>query len=188
MSLLTQIHNWQAALVQLSKEYKTVLATVDDRTFNTKPNAQTWSVAEVIDHVIKTNESYFPTIADLKAGKHKVPALGRIGFINNFFGNFILSAVEPTRKRKVKTFPVWEPSVSGLDRSLEQKFYTHQEEFARLIESCAPQLEQGALISSRANKNIVYKLDKAFDILVAHEERHLNQIKGIVEALKSNKA
>lgn len=31
------------------------------------------------------------------------------------------------------------------------------------------------IIASPANQNIVYTLEKAFDIIVSHEQRHLNQ-------------
>ena len=43
-------------------------------------------------------------------------------------------------------------------------------------------LHSGVIISSPANKNIVYKLEQAFEIIVTHEERHLNQAIAIQEA------
>ncbi|MBI5914753.1 MAG: DinB family protein [Bacteroidetes bacterium] len=35
---------------------------------NSKPNATTWSVGQVIDHIIKVNESYYPIVEQLWAG------------------------------------------------------------------------------------------------------------------------
>jgi hypothetical protein len=42
------------------------------------------------------------------------------------------------------------------------------------------------VISSPANKNIVYKLETAFDIIVSHEQRHLEQAKEILQLMKNN--
>jgi hypothetical protein len=42
------------------------------------------------------------------------------------------------------------------------------------------------VISSPANRFIVYKIGRAFDIIVAHEERHLNQAKEVKAFLKKN--
>ncbi|MEO0468227.1 MAG: hypothetical protein AAF206_01305 [Bacteroidota bacterium] len=44
----------------------------------------------------------------------------------------------------------------------------------------------GKIIHSPANANIVYKLDRAFDIIVVHEERHFEQAKEVDEWRKKN--
>ncbi|CAZ97441.1 Putative protein [Zobellia galactanivorans] len=38
-------------------------------------------------------------------------------------------------------------------------------------------IEKGCIISSPANKNIVCRLETAFDIIVTHEQRHFEQLK-----------
>jgi len=47
--------------------------------------------------------------------------------------------------------------------------------------------EKRTIISSPANKNIVYKLRTAFEIIIAHEQRHFEQSKEAFETIK-NKA
>ncbi len=39
--------------------------------------------------------------------------------------------------------------------------------------------------TSPANKNIIYTLETAFDIIVTHEQRHLAQAKEVLEMLKN---
>lgn len=46
-------------------------------------------------------------------------------------------------------------------------------------------IQQGAIISSPANRNIVYTLETAFDIIVAHEQRHLEQAREIKHMLQA---
>ena len=56
-----------------------------------------------------------------------------------------------------------------------------------MIENSKDLLEKGTIISSPANNNIVYKLRTAFEIIVAHEQRHFVQSKEAFEMMK-NKA
>ena len=51
----------------------------------------------------------------------------------------------------------------------------HQEVIKKLIQDNQPLLEKDVVIPSPANRYIVYKLRKAIEVIVAHEERHLNQ-------------
>jgi hypothetical protein len=48
------------------------------------------------------------------------------------------------------------------------------------IEEAKELVAKGTVIASPANKNIVYKLETAFDIIVSHEQRHLEQAKEVL--------
>ena len=65
------------------------------------------------------------------------------------------------------------PSQSTINADILDRFLQHQEELADFIDSCADLVDQKQIISSPANRNIVYPLSRAFDIIVAHEQRHL---------------
>jgi hypothetical protein len=58
-------------------------------------------------------------------------------------------------------------------------FEKHQSELKKLIEDSSDLLDKSTIISSPANRNIVYKLETAFDIIVTHERRHFEQAKEI---------
>jgi hypothetical protein len=60
---------------------------------------------------------------------------------------------------------------------------THQAELKSLIENSTDLVNRGEVISSPANKMIVYKLETAFEIIVTHELRHLEQAKEMREML-----
>lgn len=75
----------------------------------------------------------------------------------------------------MKTFPMWEPTRSNLQEDIWSRFEGSQMELKQMIQSCSDLLESGTVISSPANKNIVYKLETAFDIIVSHELRHFEQ-------------
>lgn len=63
------------------------------------------------------------------------------------------------------------------------KFEEHQEGLKNQINNSKNLIAKRAVISSPANSNIVYKLDAAFDIMVAHEQRHFEQAKELLKML-----
>jgi hypothetical protein len=157
--------------------------TVDE--LNWKPNPQTWSIAQNIDHLIVINATYYPVIDAIRKGSYKVSGLAKLGFMVNFLGKMILGSVQPDRKRKMKTFPIWEPSTSAISGDILQQFEKHQDDLKKLILNCGDLIDKNTIIASPANKNIVYKLETAFDIIVTHEERHFAQAKEVGEMRKS---
>lgn len=160
-------------------------ASLDAGQLNWKPSPGIWSIAQNIEHLIVVNETYFPVVAALKAGTYKTPFLGRLGFMVSFFGKTVLGAVQPDRRKKMSTFPIWEPAQSEIGADIIERFSKHHQDLKKLIEDSTDLIKKGAVISSPANRNIVYKLETAFDIIVAHEQRHLEQAREIKRMLPS---
>ena len=169
----------------ITNDFKNEFGNLTQKDLNKKIDPDSWSIAQIIDHLIVTNKSYYPIVDSIRGGDYSIPFTGRFDFLTNFFGNVILKSVQPDRKRKVKTFPVWEPSQSEISGDIIRQFEMHQNELKRFIIQCNDLIEKRTVISSPANKNIVYKLDKAFDIIIAHEKRHFVQAKEVKELLKN---
>lgn len=170
---------WSKDLDALTNSFKSEFASLTADEINWKPNAQQWSVAQCIHHLIVVNESYYPILDQVRNKTYYTPHYGKIGFITKFFGKIVLDAVNPDRRKKMKTFPIWEPAISLVRSDILDQFEKHQQELKHLITSSEDLIENGTVISSPANRMIVYKLETAFDIMVAHEKRHLEQAREI---------
>lgn len=153
---------------------------------NWKPNSETWSIAQNMEHLIVVNESYYPVLDSLRSGTYTTPFIARIGFIVSFMGRTILDAVKPDRKKKMKTFPIWEPTTSQVEGDILKRFEQHQTELKQQMDAAKEWVDKGTIISSPANKNIVYKLETAFDIIISHEQRHLEQAKEVLQLMTGN--
>jgi hypothetical protein len=178
--------NWTSKLNNITKQTLTEFGSLTSEQLNWKPNSNTWSIAQNLEHLIVVNETYYPVLASIKAGTYNTPFLAKIGFMVSFLGKTILNAVRPDRKKKMKTFPIWEPTTSNVIGDILNRFQIHQIELIQKIEGAKELVEKGIVISSPANKNIVYKLEIAFDIIVSHEQRHLEQAKEILQLMKNN--
>lgn len=173
--------DWTSQLDKITEHFVADFGSLSAEQLNWKPNPQTWSIAQNIDHLIVVNQTYYPILTSLKAGTYKTPFIGKIGFMVSFLGKIVLNAVKPDRKKKIKTFPIWEPTVSEIKDDILRRFENHQIELKQRIEASEELLEKGTVISSPANRIIVYKLETAFDIIVTHEQRHLKQAKEVLQ-------
>ena len=178
--------NWTTTLNNITKLTLTEFGSLTSEQLNWKPNSNTWSIAQNLDHLIVVNETYYPVLASLKAGTYKTPFIAKIGFMVSFLGKTVLKAVQPDRKNKIKTFPIWEPTTSNVISDILNRFQIHQNDLIQKIEDAKGLAENGVVISSPANRNIVYKLKTAFDIIVSHEQRHFEQAKETLQLLKNN--
>lgn len=181
-----KIQQWQQKLDELTKEFKERFGDMQADELNQKPNAQTWSIAENLQHLITVNSSYFPVIDKVKNGTHKTPFLGKMKFYVNLMGNTILKSVSPQNRKKLRTFPMWEPAAANIGSDIVCDFARHQSDLKNRIVTAEDAIQKGTVISSPANANIVYTLEKAFDIMIAHEERHLHQAIEAFEVIFKN--
>lgn len=178
--------NWKSTLDNITEQVLTQFGTLTNEQMNWKPNTNTWSIAQNLDHLIVVNETYYPVLTSLKEGKYKTPFIAKIGFMVSFLGKTVLKAVQPDRQKKMKTFPIWEPSASQIEGDVIKRFEDHQKKLKQIIEDAKELVDKGTIISSPANKNIVYKLETAFDIIVSHELRHLEQAKEVLILMRNN--
>ncbi len=172
-----QTDRWTLALEENTIEYAAAFGGLSGVQLNWKPGADRWSIGQIIDHVITTNSAYFPVIDGLHAGTYTPHFAAKFQFLVNFFGKTILRSVQPETQHKTKTLPPFEPRQSGIPEDIVGKFAWHQARLIREIGGAASILDK--VVSSPASRIVVYRLDRAFDILVAHERRHLVQAKAV---------
>jgi hypothetical protein len=128
-----KIQLWEKELNEITAQFKSRFGHLNPEELLRKPDAKTWSIAENMAHLIKINESYYPVVKAARAGHLKLPFIARFSFFTTRLGKFILRSVEPERKKKVKTFPIWEPDVSNLSGNILDQFEKHQREFINFL-------------------------------------------------------
>ncbi len=175
-----KIQNWHQRIDETTASFNASFGPLTERQLNWKPAPGVWSVAENMEHLIVVNESYYPVIEEYRKEYFRLPFTAKIGFIPKLLGSFILKSVQPDRRKKVKTFPIWEPARSKISENIIGLFLEHQEKLKIFIKDNSDLVEKDIIIYSPANKNIVYPLTAAFEIIVTHEMRHYNQAREVM--------
>ena len=177
-----KLNAWIIEMNLLTGEFSDQFSALSDAQLNWKPDDNSWSIAQVIEHIILVNSSYFVIIKQAKNGTLKLPWIAKIPFVPEKFGNMILRSVMPEQKKKTKTMPVWRPGKSQVAPGIISRFAKHQLKLIDLMRSSQDLIASGAVVSSPANRFIVYKVAKLLDILLAHEKRHFLQAKRILDS------
>ncbi|MDX5476896.1 MAG: DinB family protein [Cyclobacteriaceae bacterium] len=175
---------WINELDKLSGDIRDSFGNLDKEILFLKPDSKSWSIAEILEHLITVNSSYFPIFKQLIDNTFVSAFIGKFSFFTKLFGNMIYQSVSDGGKKKIRTFPLWEPKIKEGEADIIENFLAHQEDLKNWIKELGPYIEKEAIIHSPANKLIVYSLPQALDIIIAHEKRHLEQAKNVLEKIK----
>jgi hypothetical protein len=169
-------------LRRVTEEARAGFGALSAEQLNWKPAPEEWSVGQCLDHLIKTNESYFEMLGQVARGEKPTSAWERLSPLTSFWGTFLVKSLEPESTRKIKTTPKFFPSVSGVTEDVVERFAAHQEQLARLMEATASQDLGRVVVTSPFSRFVTYRLLDAYRGILAHERRHLAQARRVTEA------
>jgi len=149
---------------------------------NWKPSAERWSVAQVFDHLVTTNNAYLPVIDSVLAG-HKPTLWERMPLIPRS-GKLLIRSIDPKSTRKFKAPKSFRPAQSDISASVIDDFVDHQGKLVGKIKSTEHLDLENTIITSPIAAVMTYSLMDAYRIMVVHERRHFEQAKRVTaEAL-----
>ncbi len=180
------LEKWITNLDELTEQYLQTFSELTSEQLNIKPNENAWSVGQCIDHVIVTNEQYFRIIRQINEGAYQSHWMSKIPLMPKLFGKTILKSVSPeTINKKSKTFKVFEPTTSEVKDDVLSRFNMMQLQLKSYISEVKPS-NYSRIISSPVSDFVVYSLQTAFEIIIAHEGRHYLQALEVKELIFEN--
>lgn len=178
------MQHYAKALDAISREVQATFGPLSAEDLNAKTSQHSWSIAQNLHHLMVVNSSYFPTLEAVSAGRYSPPFAARFGFWARLASRMLLQSVRPDRQRRMKTLKPWEPSGEALPDNIVGLFLDHQTQLQQQLSACEKHLQQGVVIASPTNRNVVYPLETAYELIVNHEWRHLEQAKEVKEWLR----
>jgi hypothetical protein len=149
--------------------------SLSENQINWKPSAESWSIAECVDHLIVTNKLYFNEFEKQFAEKQIKTDYSKAPVKHKWLGKFIIESVNPANIKKVKTFPVFMPSRSKHSKDIFNSFNEVQNGLINLV-STAMNLDLNKYVmSSPAAKIIKENFCDVLEIIHLHDRRHFNQ-------------
>lgn len=167
---------WLKDIDDVTEQVRSHVSGLTPADITWQPSSGVWSVARILEHLIKVSASYGPAIADLRSPSLRMPVTAKIPGLPALLGAMILSSVAPESRRRSRTLPLWDPPAGGGEAAIVGEFVRSQDDLKLLLTRSEDLLARGAIVCSPANRMIVYPLSTAFDIIVRHEQRHLGQI------------
>ena len=148
---------------------------------NWKPSEKEWSVAQSFQHLIVTNELYFPNIQSAVDGRHRNNVYSKIPFVTDLISFAMKNSLNPKQSRKMKTFRMFQPSASNLPVTIIDDYVTNQNKLIDLVEASRHLDINRIKIAEPISPALNLRLGNAFEILAMHGERHFLQAKRLLE-------
>lgn len=160
-------------LEELKKDVVKNFGELDSEQLNRKPNENSWSIAQCLDHIITTNEKYFTEFEDIV--KNNGSDRNGIPLLSRFFGKMLIKSVSPDSKKKMKAPKVFQPSSSLISGNIVEEFVKQQDYLIEIIKQSDKLDHKKVIITSPVSRFITYSLKDAITIIALHEERHILQ-------------
>jgi hypothetical protein len=169
------------ALRQVAEDARATFGGLTSDQLNWKPAEKSWSVGQCFEHIIKTNEQFFPEFEKLASGQRKNTFFQSYSPFTGMMGRFLIKAVsEDSKKAKAPSKDIVPPSdISG---DIIDRFSTHIAGVNEMIGKCASADRQKTVVTSPFLSVFTYTLDDAYTVLVEHTKRHFRQAKRVTEA------
>lgn len=161
---------------------KTLFGHLNMQQLNWKPAADSWSVAQCLDHLISINREYYSVFDRILKGEYKKTLLQRLPFLPAAFGRMMVKSLSPNSNQKFKAPSPAQPSSSSIDPQIVERFITHQRETLARMRSLEDRGPAGIIITSPFVSVVVYSLLDTFRLIVAHERRHFAQAQQVMGA------
>ncbi len=147
---------------------------------NWKPAAESWSVAQCLDHLIRSNDEMKP-VFEAKLSGAKNSFWESWSPLTGFFGGMLKNSLRSDKKKfKAPSEAIVPPSDVPAD--IVDRFAESQEWVIGEIERTAGLDWDKTVVTSPFMGLITYRLRDALDIIVEHSKRHLRQAKRVMES------
>jgi hypothetical protein len=168
-------------MTAVAEDAKATFGGLSNDQLNWKPAEKSWSIAQCLDHLIKTNEQFYPEFTKLASGNRRNSFLENYSPLTGWAGRFLIKAVsEDSKKAKAPSKAIVPPS--DIDAGIVDAFCRHVAEVNAKIESVADADRKKTVVTSPFLAIFTYTLDDAYTVLVEHSKRHVRQAKRVMDA------
>jgi hypothetical protein len=175
-----QLDEVKAQFAAASARARQFLTGSSAETLTRRPQPDRWSAAECVAHLTLTNQHYPPLIRG--ALEKALPGDGP--YRMDFRGRLLRWILEPPYRSGVKTMPSMEPQTGESPEQVLAGFLASQDEILKLLEAARGKALEKTTITSPFSKRMRYNAYSCFQVLAAHERRHLWQAEQALAQMK----
>lgn len=146
---------------------------------NWKPNHDKWSIGQCLNHINITNTYYFPVFEKIIKAERVQTMWEKINPFSNLLGKYLTKSIEPGNVKKYNAPSIFKPSNSNIDKKVIEDFITNQSILLEFVKKIYTLNFLETIITSPVAKLFTYNLSDCINILINHEQRHIQQAKRI---------
>ena len=174
-----RVNQVKTDLGEISRDAGESFGSLSGEQLNWKPSADAWSIGQCLEHLIKTNEQFYPEFERLASGNRKNTFWQNYSPFTGIGGRFLINAVSnDSKKSKAPSRNIVPPGEIGDD--IVAKFTENFSDVADRIDACESADLKKTIVSSPFLSVMTYTLDDEYTVLVEHSKRHIRQAKRVM--------
>lgn len=163
-----------------AKDVSESFGTLTNEQLNWKPSEKGWSVAQCLDHLIRSNVEFDNDWPKLHAGTRTNSFIENWSPLTGFWGRFLIRSLSnDAKKAKAPSKAIVPPS--DIEPGIVDRFVKNIEVTNKNIAGCDGLDLKKTILTSPFLGIVTYNLDDAFSILVEHTKRHIRQATRVME-------
>ncbi len=174
-----EFSNITREIAAITAEAQAKYGALSEEQLNWKPAAESWSVGQCFDHLIRSNVEMEPVMS-LVDGSRKTKFWEKVSPFSGVLGRFLVSSmIKDERKFKAPSKAIVPPSKVSAD--IIEKFAAEQAKVLSTVQAADKFDWKKTVVTSPFMSAITYSLHDAFRIMVEHEKRHFRQARRVME-------
>jgi uncharacterized damage-inducible protein DinB len=142
---------------------------------NWKPSPESWSIAQCLHHLMIAHSAYFPVLKKITEGNYHLNLWQKISPFSSLFGKLLKNQLQEEPKIKIKAPKKIQPATSALHLGIIDQYCRSLDTFVGFLTRSGQVELDRTIITSPTIRIITYNLRDAFQFLLQHEHRHINQ-------------
>jgi len=142
---------------------------------NWKPSTERWSIAQCLNHLVVSDNSYFSLLKEIINGSYRMSFWAKYSPFSKVLGRIMKDQLQEQVRRRMKAPKKFLPAASEIEIGILERYYTNLDEFSSLIAKCGNIDLDKTIITSPVVSLVTYSLRDALQFLMQHEHRHINQ-------------
>ena len=159
---------------------ETEFAPLNNIQLNWKPADKSWSVGQVLEHIIVSNRKYFELLGKAQSDTYKPTLWEKWSPLSKYTGKNLVKNMGPETSKKYIAPMLFKPSRNMIGQEIIGRFMKMQEELEEFYIRMSNEKYSARVITSPVANLVTLTVADVLELLVSHEERHLNQAQRIV--------
>ena len=150
-------------------------SSISETQLNWKRSSQSWNIAQCLQHLMISHLAYFPVLNQIIEGEFKMNFWERNSPFSRFWGREMKERLQEKVKGRLIAPRKIQPTKTEYHIVLLDRYQENLEEFLNRISQCKDVDLDKTIITSPLLSIVTYSLRDAFQFLLQHEHRHINQ-------------
>lgn len=172
----------RSALDDIARGSQDTFGRLTPRQLNWRPDEARWGVAQCFDHLVTANRLMLQSAAAALDESQPRTVWQRLPVLPGMFGRLMIRSLTPTATRKLRAPMSARPAFSELPGDIVRRFADQQREAAAWMAEVGEGRAERTIMASPFLRVITYSVLDACRLMVAHDQRHIEQARRVTTA------